>query len=435
MKNRFLLTTIYFLLATSFMQAAPAMDQPLTLSELVDIALENHPSTKQAWWNANRAAAALGSAKSAYYPNVNLGASARNGRDFKFIDGPEASYTIVGVDLFVDMLLYDFGARKATVDIAKSALLAANWQTDWAIQKVMIKVLENAYSTILAKEVMQAAAISLNEAGKVLNATKELNRTGLTPITDVYTAQATYSHMKMDLSRQKASLDIQRGRLATSLGLPATTCLEIIVPEAIPCEHIEQVDTLIAIALEQRADIMAKQARLQESVFNQIKAKAAYWPKISFSGRGGYNRAIDDRTDVAQYQVAINLDVPIFDGFNRMYQNRIAFADTQITNEELLELQLDISLEVLTYSRTLQAAMEMLPDAEENLKNSSKAYEGVLEKYKAGKEGIADLSIAQRQLAAARVHFSEIRTELLVSIANLAYATGTLAPYMETPCK
>lgn len=434
MKNRLLLA-LHLLLTTSVLHAASSFDHPLTLCELVDIALENHPSTKQAWWNANRAAAAVGSAKSAYYPDINLGASARNGRDFKYIDGPDASYTIVGIDLFVDMLLYDFGARKANVDMAKAALLAANWQTDWTIQKVMIKVLENAYSTILAQEVLQAALISVSEAEKVLNATKELNRTGLTPITDVYTAKATYSHMKMDLARQKAALDIQRGRLATSLGLPATTCLEITVPETIPCEQIEKADNLIAVAFDQRADLMAKQARLQEAVFNQVKARAAYWPKISFSGRGGCNRAIDDRTDVAQYEVAINIALPIFDGFNRMYQNRIAFADTKITDLELLELQLDIALEVLTYSRTLQAAMEMLPYAKDNLENAAKAYEGVLEKYKAGKEGIADLSIAQRQVAAARVHFSEIRTELLVSIANLAYATGTLAPYMESPCQ
>ncbi|HEV8051037.1 MAG TPA: TolC family protein [Parachlamydiaceae bacterium] len=435
MKNRFLLSSLYILLATGALQATPAMDQPLTLAELVDIALENHPSTKQAWWNANRAAAALGSAKSSYYPNISLAASASNGRDFKFIDGPDVSYTIVGVDIFVDALLYDFGARKANVDIARASLLAANWQTDWAIQKVMIKVLENAYATLLAQEVMQAATISLNEAEKVLNAAKELNRTGLTPITDVYTTQATFSLMRMDLSQQKASLDIQRGRLAASLGLPATTCLEIIVPETISCHQLQQVDELVAIALQQRADIMAKQARLQESVSNQIKAKAAYWPKISFAGRGGYNRAIDDRNDGAQYRVSINLEAPLFNGFDTMYQNRMAFADTQISNEQLIELQLDITLEVLTYSRTLQAALEMLPDAEENLNSSTKAYEGVLEKYKAGKEGIADLSIAQRQLAAARVRVSEVRTNVLVSIANLAYATGTLAPYMETPCK
>lgn len=435
MKNKFLFTTAVFVLFTNFLSATPDLNRPLTLSELVDIALENHPSTKQAWWNANRAAAALGASKSSYYPNISLGANATNGRDFKFINGPDTSYTILGADLFLDLLLYDFGTRSATVDMAKASLMAAHWQVDWNIQKVMVKVLENAYSTLNAQEVLVAGQSSLADAEKVLKAAKELNRTGLSPVTDVYTTQATLSQMKMDLAQQKASLDIQRGKLAASLGLSATTCLEVIAPSPVASQPMEQTEKLIELAYSQRADLMAKQSRLQETIYNQTRVRATYLPKLSFSGRGGYNHALQDKTNGAQYQVSLNFETPLFNGFETMYRNRMAYADTQISNEELMELQLDISLEVLTHSRSLQAAQEMLPDAEENLTNAQKAYEGVLEKYRAGKEGIAEVSNAQRQLAAARIRYSDVKTRLLVSIANLAYATGTLAPYMETPCE
>lgn len=439
MKKTLLLTTSIFLFLSGFIHSTPALDHPLTLAELVDIALENHPSTKQAWWNANRAAASLGSAKSAYYPNITFNANIQNGREFKFVNGPETNYTIISGNLYLNMLLYDFGERKASVNMAKSALLAANWQLDWNIQRVMVRVLENAYATLYAQEVLQASKISLDEAEKVLNAAKELNRTGLTPKTDVYTSQATFYQMRMDYAQQKAALDIQRGKLATSLGLSAITCFQIATPpDTMPCQQVEQAEILIETALQQRADLMAKQARLQESLFNKIKTYAAYMPNISFSSNGGYNKALHDkhqRNDTMQYQVALNFDTPIFNGFDTMYQNRIAYADAYITNEQLIELQIDIALEVLTHSRNLLAAQEMLPDAEDNLKNSIQAYEGVLDKYKAGKESITDLSFAQQHLAAARVRFSDVKTKLLISIANLAYATGTLAPYMETPCQ
>jgi outer membrane protein TolC len=59
-----------------------------------------------------------------------------------------------------------------------------------------------------------------------------------------------------------------------------------------------------------------------------------------------------------------------------------------------------------------------------------------MEKYRAGKEGIAEVSNALRQLAAARVRQSDIQTRYLVSMANLAYAVGTLMPTMEnSPCE
>jgi outer membrane protein len=422
-------------------------DHPLTLAELIDTALENHPATKQAWWNANRAAAAVGSAKSACYPNISFDATLINGREFKFINGPNTSFTNVGANLYLSMLLYDFGERSANIDMAKYALCAANWQLDWDIQRVMVGVLENTYSTLYAQEVLQASRISLNEAEKVLNAAKELNRTGLTPKTDVYTAQAAFYQMKMDFAEQKASLDIQRGRLAASLGLPATTCFELApIPDTMPCQQMEQVNILVDIAFQQRADLMAKQARLQESMLNKIKAGASFMPKIFLNGRGGYNKELQrsrfrdengrrsNGNEGMQYDIALNFETPIFNGFDNIYQTRMAYADERISNEELIELQLNIALDVLTHSRNVLAAQEMLPDAAANLNNSQQAYEGVLEKYRAGKEGITEVSYAQQQLAAARIRYSDVKTRLLISIANLAYATGTLAPYMEIPC-
>lgn len=433
-KLSLLLITIYFFHIESL--TAACYDQPLSLAELIDIALENHPSTKQAWWKANRAASAVGDAKSGYYPNIVFSSRAVNGRDFKFINGPDTSYGIVGADIFVNMLLIDFGERKATVNMAKSALMASNWQLDWSIQKIMVDVLEKAYNTLLDQQVSQAAEISLNEAEKMLNVAKELNRVGLTSITDVYTAQATYSQMKMELAEKKSSLDIQRGKLAASLGLSADTCIQVAAPETPSCQPVENLDVLMAIALDQRADLMAKQARLQEAAYNQLRVKTSYCPKISLNTRGGFNKYLEENRDrYGQYEIALNLDVPFFNGFKSMYENRKAYADTQISYQELIELQIDITFEVLKHSRSVQAAQEMIPDAEMNLNNSIKAYEGVVEKYKAGKEGITEVSWAQRQLATARVRYSEVKTKLLVSIANLAFATGTLAPYMEAPCQ
>lgn len=414
-----------------------AFDQPLTIAELVNIALENHPSTRKAWWNANRTAAAVGNAKSAYFPKIGLEAHALHGRTFKFVNGPDTTYTIAGAELTLGLLLYDFGERNARLDSAKMALIAANWQTDWNIQKVMVKVLENAYSVLLAQEVVQSALFSYEDAENLLNVAKELNRAGVSPISDVYTSQATLAQMKMELSMQKALLDIQKGKLANSLGIPATTSLELAPLAAVETPQLQRTEELIALACEQRADLMAKQARLTESLYNQDRTKASYGPKVYFGGRAGPNYAFQEREHGAQYQISLNFEMPLFNGFETVYQNRMAYADTQLSVQELADLQLDIYLEVLTYNRTLEAAQEMLPEADENLKNSLKAYESVLQRYQAGIERIAEVSNAQRQLAAARVRYSDVKTRWLVSMANLAYATGTRRGdlWMEVSCK
>lgn len=393
--------------------------------------MENNPSTKQAWWNAHRAAAALGSANSGYYPQVGVEANISNGRTFKFVNGPNTTYTQAGTDITLSLLLVDFGERKAAVEASKMALLAANWQSDWSIQKVMVNVLENAYSTFHASEVYQSAIISLKEATVVRDAALELNRAGLTPVTDVYTSQANFFEMKMELARQKATLDIQMGKLTTSLGLPANSSLELAPISQLPSSNQVDVSKLIELALKQRSDLMAKQANHCEAVARQKQVGASFGPKISFGGRGGSDHYFNKNDHGGHYEARLDFTLPLFTGFEATYQKRMAYADTKISMEELAELELDISLEVLTQSRTLEAAQEILPDADEYLANAIKAYNGVLEKYKAGKERITELANAQQQLAQARVRYSDVKTRWLVSLANLAYATGTLCPYME----
>lgn len=420
-----LLITFSILLISS-LQAVANPQHPMSISELVDIALENHPSTRQAWWNAKRAAAVLGSAKSAYYPNLDVHSFATHGRDYKFINGPNTSYTTVGADLILSMMLYDFGERCADIKSAKMSLLAANWQMDWNIQKVMIDVMENAYKMLHAQEVLCAARVSLADAEKTLNAALELNRAGLSPISDVYIARAAFAQAKVQFSLQKSMRDIQNGRLAASLGISPDIALELTSLANIQFSQIPETAALISLAHQQRSDLMAKQAKLSQANAIVAKARSAYSPRLSFAGRGGANHSIHDKANGMQYAITLNFDIPVFDGFETMYNNRIAFADEKISMEELAQLELDISLEVLTNSRLLEAAQEMLPNAEEDLKNSTKAYESVLERYQAGKERMTEVSNAQRQLAEARVRFSDIKTRWLLSIAKLAYATGTL---------
>ena len=422
-------------LLPSCLFAQSVSDCPLQIVDLIDLALANNPETRLTWWNAKRAAAALDSARSAYSPIIGINAHLTNGRDFRFVNGPDVDYTITGVDLTLNLLLYDFGERDAQVQVAKNALVAANWQTDWVLQKVLVDVFENAYTILNLQETLQAARISSDDAVKMLETAVELNRAGLTPVTDVHTSRAQVSQAKMEVVQHQSHLEIQYAKLASSLGLMADTPLKLATISDLPTLSATSLSKLIDLALKQRADLMAKHARVKEARAQHLKTQLSYRPKISVYARGGANRAVEDKANAAQYQVKLNLDIPLYDGFNHVYQNRMAFADLRTSIEELAQLELNIAFEVLSYSKNLQAAQAMLPLAESNLNSAKQAYEGVLETYGSGKIDIAVVSNALRQLAAARMRYSDVRTKLLVAAANLAFSTGTLLPYVETSCE
>lgn len=419
-----------FIIGFSFLESS----QPLSFSELIDIGLENHPKTKVAWWNAKRSAAIVGVAKSAYYPDLYINTNAVHGRDFKYVNGPDTNFTIVQADLALSMLLYDFGERDADVCSAKMALLAAQWDIDFTMQKVMIGILESAYLLAYEEEVLASTSASLKDADMMLDVAENLFQSGLNPVSDVYIARSARALMRIELAKRKSLVDIQRGKLATSLGLPIETPVQL-APFEVPTNSEKiKLDQLLLLAENHRADLMRKRARVAEAAFFREKIQSKYKPKLSLGAKGGYDHAFGDGANGAHYQILLNFDVPLFNGFSNSYENKAAYADVRIEEEDAADLELDIALDVLTFSKSVEASEEMLFYADENLQSAKKAYEGTLDKYQIGEESIIELNTAQKQLAEARVIYSEIKSRLLVSIANLAYATGTLHPSMEPPC-
>lgn len=399
--------------------------EALSLSEIIDLALQNNPKTKQAWWDAKRIEANVGNAKSTYYPSISLNTNVSHGRDYKFINGPNTTYTNIQADLALSMMLYDFGERQAHINTAKMALVRAGWHLDLKMQKVIVETLECAYQYIHEHEVLQASLLSLEEAGRMLEVSEKLYHAGLNPISDVYTSKSTLSLMQIELARRKSSFDIQRCKLAIILGLTTEDCLEL-APIPIPENQNQKLKDLIFLAENQRSDLMEKRARLVESTYALDSVKAHYQPKLTLGARGGYDQYIKSKDRGAHYQVTLNLDIPLFNGFKSFYQIKEAIADIHISEEEIADLELTIALEVLTFSRAVESSIEMLFYATENLENAKKAYDGTFDKYEIGEESIAELSNAQKQLAEARILFSDIKTRLLVSIANLSYATGSV---------
>lgn len=414
----------------------PDLSHPLSITELLDIALQNNPETQTAWWNAQRAAASVGIAKSAYYPTAYIHGTVAHGRDYKFINGQETTYTTGSGDLILNYLLYDFGERRAATDAAKAALCAANWQSDWTLQKVMYNVIHHTYAFLNAQEQLNSRLSSLHDATISLEAAQELHRVGLKSINDVYALKAAISDMQIAIALQKADVTIAKGKLAASMGLSVDT--EILVAD-LPDPQVtkvvqEGVHNLIAAANQKRSDLMAKRAEVQQKEALRDKVSKSCRPKVGVNADTGYRRYFHDKSNGYNYNVGLYLDIPLFNGFEATYQNRVAYSDLQISETEMANLELEIALEVLTYSSWFAAAQDILQLAHENLQNSFKTFQGVLDKYKAGTQSIFDLTAAQKQLADARLKHGDAKTRWYRSLAQLAYATGSIMPNTEVPC-
>jgi outer membrane protein len=311
-------------------------------------------------------------------------------------------------------------------------LQAVEWDTDWILQKIMQRVMTETYNFLDAQENLLSQQTNLEDIQVTFDAAEELYQKGLRSVTDVNTMKAVRSDLKIAIALQRAEADVALGRLASTLGFRADEILEIAsLPDPIVDNPGRQnIGYLLMIAKQRRADLLSKKADVLRQKALQEKAKAEYMPTFSFNGDAGYKRYEHDRANGLNYSLSLSLDIPLFTGFEATYQNRAAYADVRATEAELDRLELEIAFEVLAAVRLFEAAEEVIQLSAENFKNASNTYEDVLERYKAGTHSIFDLTAAQGQLADARIKLGQAKTRWYKSLAELAFATGTI-----TNCK
>ncbi len=402
--------------------------EALPLTALIDIALKNNPETQMAWANVHRAQAATGMAKASLYPQVDVQANVAHGREVKYPNGPETVFTNYGADLCLNYLLFDFGERQATVQATREALKAARWSTDFTLQKIVSKVAAHYYEYINAHQILETKKQALADALVILDSAEHLHRAGLRSMTDLTTSKATVAQNQMEIARARAQEKIAYGKLLMTLGVAQDSSLEIeMIPEQIFHPQVsEGVPALIALAEEQRADLLARQAHLGEMESRYTRAKRAFLPKLRFNGLGGWDEYAKHQDSGYNYTVGLALDIPLFRGFESTYLKQQASAEVDLSLAEIKELQNAIALEVLSFSASVTGSSEALMWSGQFLDEAQKSYDGSLENYKAGLQNIFDLIQAQRNLADARLRQTQARTEWLVSIAELAFATGSI---------
>lgn len=400
----------------------------LSLAELIDIGLKNNPETEKVWANVKRAQAVVGINRSRDYPHLDGQAMVSHAREVKFPNGPETVFTSYGGELNLNYLIFDFGENRAAVRAAKENLSAAKWWADFSIQKVVADVAANYYELLSARELLESRESSLRDAKVILGAAGELRDAGLRSENDYITVKAAVSEILMNLAQQKAIASIAYGKLLTLLGLSVETKIDVQTNTEGMQNPLfkEGIATLLSSAEAQRADLMAKQAALAGMNAQVSRVKRARLPKLRGMAQGGWLEYGKHQGNGYNYNVGLALDLPLFKGFDYMYQKRYAMADAEISAAELKELQNAVALEVLTYSETVKAASEAMFYSEEFFSDALKSYDNSLESYRVGLINIFDLLQTQRNLAEARNKRAQAKTVWLVSLSQLAFSIGSI---------
>lgn len=439
----------------------PNATKELSIIELLDIALQNNPLTKQSWQNARAAAFTVRVNEAALYPTLTLtetigltktagvvGSSTTNvngssttsvtgtnttnatGSSVAATAAPVATYAqTVNSDLTASWLMLDFGGREASIDAARYALYASNWAHNRIIQNVMINVLRGYYSYINALSTLEANESDLKDSATNLDAAKNLFQAGIGTIVDVLQAQSNYVNAELQVVNAKGQVNTTLGQLANALGLPANTPIKAanLPPEATKQVIQEGIEQLMEIAKESRPDLQAAYANFQKSKEEITVFASSGLPIITANLNFQKTNFIHNSTINGYLSNGnIMLSMPLFSGF--LYWNEVlsARANANAVYDSYKNTESGVYLDVLTSFYAYKTAIETLKYSEEYLKFSQEAYDAALGSYRQGIGSFLDVLVAQTQLSNARAQRVQAITQFVTSVANVAYATGML---------
>jgi len=129
-----------------------ALDHPLNLNEVVDLALCNNSQTRELWANSKVYAAQVGIGKAAYLPSADLNASASRNQS-----GSGSGTNQSNFGLSLSYLLYNFGARSANLEVAQQQFAAASASQDSTVQAVFLAAIRVFYQVQASTAALDAA--------------------------------------------------------------------------------------------------------------------------------------------------------------------------------------------------------------------------------------------------------------------------------------
>jgi TolC family type I secretion outer membrane protein len=397
-------------------------NNPLTLFDVVNIALCNNPQTREVWASARVQAAQVGVNKAAYLPNVALTAGLNRNWPAN-----GAAYNQRNVGLSLSYLLYDFGARSANLESAKQLLAAAGFTQDSMVQTIFLAAVQAFYQTQATLAAQDAAHESETAAQASFNAAQARYQAGSATPADKFSAQTAYSQATLNRITAEGNQKNAQGNLANILGLDAPQKIELVMAsqQAMPENFQRDVSSLIEQARQLRPDLQAAAAQVQAAQASTDAARAAARPTISLGASTNYQGVMGNGLSHGS-TLGISLNAPIFSGYAPTYRIRSAEAQVEVKQAQLERLRLQVALDVWTAYQNLTTATQALISTADMLRSATQSEQMALGRYKAGMGIMLDVLNAQSALASARQQDIQARFNWNIGRATLAQAMGNL---------
>ncbi|WP_229655437.1 TolC family protein [Pedobacter puniceum] len=333
-----------------------------------------------------------------------------------------------GID--VSQLLFDgsyivgLQASKTFKELSQRAFTRTKIETNVAVRKAYYMVLVN-------NEQLDLLNANIMQLGDQLKQTKALNENGFAEKIDVDRLNVLYNNLITERENIKRLLALGNQMLKFQIGMPVEHTL--IVEGKIADVNLTNTEEVVldTTAYKSRIEYSLTQTQIKLNELDLKRYKSQYLPSLAAFGSGAYQFQSNNFSELYDNRfptvvVGLQLNVPIFSGFQKA--NRVAQAklELQKSNNSLFQVKNSINLEIKSSAANFRNSIASLNNQRANLNLANEILRVSKIKYEQGVGSSIEVTQAQTSLKEAENNYINALYDALVNKVNLDKASGKI---------
>ncbi|TDV11802.1 adhesin transport system outer membrane protein [Paraburkholderia caballeronis] len=394
-------------------EARQASGPRYDLWQVVDMAVANYPSIRNAMAAVGQQQASVDVARAGYYPTVQVGIN--TGHQGVYGNGQAATAS-------VSQMLYDFGKVKNAVLSAESSVRTRQLQVRAEVDNIARQAALTAIELERFKALEASARSQLNAVSKLLDLARKRAEEGASTRADPVQAEARVSAAEATLQAMITQVNQQRTKLATLIGRN--------VPEGgidIPPGALQQAVAGIRPDVENAVNVQLAEAEKETAIADLAQAKSNTKPTLSV--QAGVNQYLGGASNYTPggrvYTLTLGVSHNLFEGGApsarvRGASEALRGADERIRTEQL---QADDDRRVFGEQMTsLASRMQTLGSRQKSIVETQKLYR---EQYLSlGTRSLLDLLNSEAEIFQAESDEINARHDMWAAEVSYINATG-----------
>ena len=437
---------LILLILTSF--SLKSQSQKLSLSECIDLAIENNENLKNSILEEKISKALSNEYLSIGFPQINFDGGIKYNHEVpkslldisRFMPGvPEGTEQEVQfgqaydgrVDLFVNQMIFN-GSYFVGLSAAKELVKLSEKMTERNVIDIHESVSKAYYTTLNTKSRVDLVNSNIDRLDALLKQTKSLYENGFVEKLDLDRIQVSFNNLKSEKIKADRLYDLSLAVLKFQIGISVDKKIELID------EFNEELVTAFTFDLNEfdyskRIEYSILQTDKNLKFYELKNNRSQYLPQVYANYNYGYNTSASKSNIFFESDrwkkfgtFGLQVIVPIFDGFlKRSRINQSKFKIEQVENQ-MLFLERSINLQINQSLAAYQNSKESLKIASENLVLAQDVYFASEKKYAQGVGSNLELIDSNNSLKIAQNQYYNSLYESIISIIDIKKTLGIL---------